>query len=277
MMLLTFIIPVRHPDNARDWGALCARLSQTIASIAAQTHDDWRCVIVANEGASLPPMPERFFVERVTFAPNPNYDLQRDNLEAGYDAVRLDKGRRILSGMLAASDSDYFMVVDDDDFVSARLVDYVAQHRGANGWKINLGFLWNEGGQLMMGYDNFAHFCGTSLIIRSDLYQLPSRFEDCSETFIKTMLGSHKRIADALAERGNALLSLPFRGAVYRIGHAGAHSKSGSILGAHIFCRETLKDVRKLVHNLRRLRMVDSAMRQEFGLPGRKPSTADAV
>jgi hypothetical protein len=275
-MLLTFIIPVRHPDNARDWDALCGRLSQTMASIAAQTHDDWRCVIVANEGARLPPMPKGFVVERVTFPPNPNYDLQQDNLEAGYEAVRLDKGRRILVGMLAAAQSDYFMVVDDDDFVSARLVDYVARHRGANGWKIDLGFLWNEGGQLMMGYDNFAHFCGTSLIIRSDLYQLPSRFEDCSEAFIKSMLGSHKRIASELAERGRALSPLPFRGAVYRIGHAGAHSKSGSILRAHIFCRDTLKDVRKLAHNLRRLRMVDSAMRREFGLPGRKPSSLNA-
>src|SRR5690606_35331807 len=49
--LVTFVIPVRHPDNARDWALLRSSLSQTIASISNQTHDDWRAVIVANTGA----------------------------------------------------------------------------------------------------------------------------------------------------------------------------------------------------------------------------------
>jgi hypothetical protein len=266
-MLLTFIIPVRHPDNASDWSALCARLGQTVTSIAAQTHNDWRCVVVANEGARLPDLPDQFVVERVTFPPNPVYDLRADNREMAYDAVRLDKGRRILAGMMAARDSDYFMVVDDDDFVSARLVDYVARHRGAHGWRMGLGFLWGEGGRLMMGYDNFAHFCGTSLIVRSDLYDLPAQSEDCSEEFVKVMLGSHKNIAGILAERGTPLLPLPFRGAVYRIGHRGAHSKSVGILSGHIFCWDTLRQPRKLAHNLRRLRTVNDALREEFRLP----------
>ena len=33
MSLVTFIIPVRHQDNARDWGLLKANLTQTVASI----------------------------------------------------------------------------------------------------------------------------------------------------------------------------------------------------------------------------------------------------
>ncbi|HBF32378.1 galactosyl transferase [Rhizobium sp.] len=266
-MLLTFIIPVRHPENAHDWNALCQRLSQTITSISAQTHDEWRCVIVANEGAVLPDLPEQFSVERVTFPPNPAYDLRKDNREVAYDAVRLDKGRRILAGMLAAPGSDYFMIVDDDDFISSRLVEYVADHRGDYGWKFHLGFIWGEGSQLLMGYDYFYHFCGTSMIIRSDLFGLPERFEDGSEELLKFMLGSHKRIVDILETRGTPLASLPFRGAVYRIGHRGAHSKSSGILMGHIFCWDTLRKPRKMARNLRRLRTVNDAMRQEFCLP----------
>lgn len=266
-MLLTFIIPVRHPDNAENWSVLCERLSQTVRSIAAQTHKEWQCVIVANDEAVLPDLPEQFVVKRVSFPPNPTYDLRKDNREAAYDAVRLDKGRRILAGMLAAPASEYFMIVDDDDFISARLVEYVANHRGEYGWKFHMGYIWGEGGRLLMGYDYFYHFCGTSMIIRSDLFDLPCRFEDCPEQFLKEMLGSHKRIVDILADRGTPLSRLPFRGAVYRIGHRGAHSKSAGVLKGHIFCFDTLRKPRKMARNLLHLGIVNDAVRKEFCLP----------
>jgi hypothetical protein len=122
MTLVTFIIPVRHQDNARDWSLLKANLVQTIASILNQTNDDWRGIIVANEGADLPDLPERFDVERVTFPPNDMHELGKSgNMEDFYDAFRADKGRRVLKGMLRARGSRFFMIVDDDDFVSARI------------------------------------------------------------------------------------------------------------------------------------------------------------
>ncbi len=129
MTLVTFIIPVRHQDNARDWSLLKANLMQTIASISNQTNDDWRGIIVANEGADLPDLPERFGVERVTFPPNDMHELGKaGNMEDFYDAFRADKGRRVLMGMLRARDSRFFMIVDDDDFVSARIVQHASEN-----------------------------------------------------------------------------------------------------------------------------------------------------
>ncbi|MGO7360364.1 galactosyl transferase, partial [Rhizobium ruizarguesonis] len=46
MTLVTFIIPVRHQENARDWSRLKANLTQTVASISKQTNGDWRGIIV---------------------------------------------------------------------------------------------------------------------------------------------------------------------------------------------------------------------------------------
>src|SRR5690606_10870385 len=97
--MLTFIIPVRHQDNARDWSLLKANLSQTAASIASQTDTGWRALVVANEGADLPPLPPGFDVVRVTFPPNRLHELGEADLEAVYDAFRADKGRRVLAGM----------------------------------------------------------------------------------------------------------------------------------------------------------------------------------
>jgi hypothetical protein len=280
MTLLTFVVPVRHQDNARDWGRLKANLAQTVASTASQTHDDWRGIVVANEGADLPDLPERFTVERVAFPPNVLHEIDKADIEAVYDAFRADKGRRVLRGMLAARDSRFFMIVDDDDFVSARIARHVAENSGANGWTIDRGYIWDDGGRLLLAHDDFNHLCGTSLIVRSDLYGLPERFEDASLDWVKSMLGSHVRIADILARRGTPLKTLPFRGAVYRVAHGGSHSRAPSLLKQYFLSREAIRRPRRLIRNLSRLRLVgDTERREFFGKPvpagSREPGSAD--
>ena len=252
--LVTFIIPVRHQENSRDWNALKANLAQTVASIAAQTDKRWRAIVVANHGADLPTLPEGFEVVRVDFPPNRLHEQNGVDIERFWDAVRLDKGRRILAGMLHARDTQFFMISDDDDCVSHRIVEYVAGHQDSNGWRIDKGYVWGDGGRVIITHDDFSNFCGTSLIIRKDLYQLPSDFSGATESYIKDMLGSHVRIAKLLAERGTPLSSLPFRGAIYRVGHAGSHSKSRNILRMYIFNRENLIRPRRLIANLLRIR-----------------------
>lgn len=264
MPLVTFIIPVRHQDNARDWSQLKAKLVQTVASITNQTHDDWRCVIVANEGADLPDLPDRVEVERVTFPPNVLHEMGAASEEEVLDAFRADKGRRVLMGMLRARDSRFFMIVDDDDFVSNRLVQYLSENRDANGWMIERGYMWDDGGKLLLECDEFNHICGTSLIVRADLYEVPERFEEASLDWIKSMLGSHVRIAGILSRRGTPLEPLPLRGAIYRVGHAGSHSNAPSLWVRYFFSRQALKRPRRLLRNLVKIRPLTDAVRREF-------------
>jgi len=263
-VVITFVIPVRHQDNAADWPALCHRLSQTMSSIAAQRSASWQGIIVANRGANLPDLPAGFAVREVDFEPNPLHDMKADDKERVYESFRLDKGRRVLAGMLAAAPTRFFMIVDDDDFVSANIADFVAKNPDANGWKIERGWVWGEGGGLVYAHDAFDRFCGTSLIVRSDLYALPRSLESASEEYIKSMLGSHVRIASVLADRGAALSPLPFRGAIYRIGHAGAHSKSKGLLSTYLFRTEMLRRPLHLLRTIRRLRRLNRKIRNEF-------------
>jgi hypothetical protein len=262
--LVTFIIPIRHPQNAPEWARVQARLAQTMKSIASQKHGDWRAVIVANHGAELPQPTAGFHIERVDFMPNPLHELESANREAVYEAVRLDKGRRILKGMLAAGESRFFMVVDDDDFVSCRLVEFVARSPDANGWNVAVGYRWTDGSRLIYRLSNFMNICGTSHIVRSDLFQLPNAFEDAAEPYIKEMLGSHVKISGILANRGAPLAHLPFPGAIYRVGHAGSHSQSRGVLREHVFNRGVLRRPVSLVRNLSRLRFLTSSLRAEF-------------
>lgn len=262
--LITFIIPVRHQSNSKNWGLLKANLTQTIASIAAQTNPNWRAIIVANEGADIPAVPDGFEVVRVNFPPNDMHEQQGNNKEVFYDAVRLDKGRRVLKGILQVRDTAFYMTVDDDDFVSNTLVSHVSQNVTANGWKIDEGYVWGDGGKLLFIHHDFANFCGTSLIIRSDLYNLPDSFEAASNEYIKTILGSHVKIGKILAEKGTPLASLPFRGAVYRIGHAGAHSKSPNIIKLYWINKHLLLRPHKLLRNLINLRFVNKSFRKQY-------------
>lgn len=264
MALLTFIIPVRHQDNAKDWRQLAANLAQTVASISNQSNNDWSAVIVANEGAELPRLPDRFSVARVTFPPNDMHELGKQGREAFLDAFRADKGRRVLSGMLRARESGYFMIVDDDDFVSARIVEFVGKNAGDNGWKIDRGFLWSNESRLLLAHNNFSRLCGTSLIVRSDLYNLPSSLEAASIEWVKSWLGSHILIGPELERRGTPLASLPFRGAVYRVGHAGSHSQAKGVLATYAFNRNAFRRPRNFLGTLARLRRIGPGARREF-------------
>lgn len=263
---LTFIIPVRHQDNARDWGALRGRLAETLASIANQTSDSWRAYVVANQGADLPPLPPGIVDVRVDFPPNDMHELGKAGQDAFYDAFRWDKGRRVLSGMLAAETTRFFMIVDDDDFVSNRLAGFAGENPAANGWTINRGYAWSEGGNVLMKHNNFHYSCGTSLIIRSDLYQLPDSFASADVEWVKDRLGSHLSIVDLLMQNGTPLLQLPFRGAVYRIGHAGSHSRAPGIFGEYIGNRKLRGNPRQILYNLRNLRWLGSEVKAEFAM-----------
>jgi len=258
---LTFIIPVKHPANALSWNSVKADLRQTIQSISAQDTDGWKAVIVANHGADLPILPNGFDVCRVDFAPNPLYSTQAS--EERWEAFRLDKGRRVFAGMLSAGEMRHVMVVDHDDLVSRRLTSFVAAHPFANGWYLRDGLIWRGGSRLLYRFRDFSRLCGTSHIIRSDLYNLPTGLESVDPTYILRMFGSHTFLKDALDVAGTPLAPLPFVGAVYKTEHAESFLKFGGISKFFLGERAFLNP-RKLYRRLRRLRIKTHRVEVEF-------------
>ncbi|MFY9288210.1 MAG: galactosyl transferase [Alphaproteobacteria bacterium] len=261
--ILTFIIPVRHQDNAKNWVYLKRNLGETIASIAQQKVGGWQAIIVANNGADLPAMPPGFTVKRVDFPPNQMHELGQNNREDFYEAVRLDKGRRILAGMLAAGEAGHLMVVDDDDFISCNLTGFVASNPQAYGWYFRDGYVWS-GGDMLYHYGDFSRLCGTSHIVRSDLYKLPARFEDATDAYIKRTLGSHIFLEDDLKAAGTPLVPLPFAGTIYRTGHQESHSQSNSIIKHFLWTDATKRNPLRLLRRLLRLRFRTNGIKQEF-------------
>lgn len=261
---LTFIIPVCHPANCKDWPALQRNLAQTIASVSAQTCDHWKAVVVANHGAALPHLPPHCTVCRVDFAPNPHYEQGESTLEHFRESIRLDKGRRVLAGILAAGDMGHVMIVDADDLVSNRLSAFVAAHPEHFGWYVDRGYAYQEGSSILARFPKFHELCGTSHIVRADLFDLPHTLESAPEPYIRQILGSHIVIQRHLAQRGTPLAPLPFPGAIYRVGHALSHSQSKGLYRAFFKTDSILRHPGRILKNLARARPLTRAIRTEF-------------
>jgi len=256
---LSFIIPVRHQDSTEDWPTLKRHLAATLASVAAQTAPNWRCVVVANHGADLPTMPAKCEVvwvelpfERLL---DPNVDL-----EGFRNGIRKDKGLRLLAGIQHLRPTGHVMQVDGDDWISPKLAELVSIHPAANGWYFDQAYVY-AGGAILYKYPrDFFLFCGTSHIIRADLLLPQGVSEDEVDLqTVMTRLGSHVFIKRYLDEEDTPLSPLPFRGAGYRVGHGNSVTQSSALFD-HLFrLPDALRHPRETLRRLGRLGLARKA------------------
>lgn len=261
---LVFVIPVRHQGSVSNWSMVHRNLSETAQSIANQDDPNWRCVVIANEGADLPRLPSGFEARYVDF-PLPELPERADHEEAFYDAVRLDKGRRILQGITDANNHDYVMVVDYDDWVSARLASWVQAHLGDPGWYFRKGYV-HDGSQYILLHRDFSELCGTSHVVRKDLLGISEPWIETSDTVIKRNLGSHIFLRHDLAGTRSALAELPFPGAVYRVDYGSSNSGSGGVLQTYVPKWKLRRQPFEFVSNALGLRIMTRKIRSEFKL-----------
>lgn len=261
--MLTFVIPVRHPSSIADQALARDLMRQTLASIAAQTHPDWRCVIAAEKDALLPDLPPGVEVVRTDIAPPDLPRLGRGTREAYWSRVRLDKGRRIMTALTAARPEGHVMVVDYDDLVSRRLAALAAERPEANGWYFDSGWLYS-GGAIVSAYpEAFNRLCGTSVIVHSRLLRIPRDMDGFEPDYAARTLGAHIYVRHDLEAAGTPLRPLPFPGAVYRIGHPHAVSLSNSLWG-RVFNRANVRRPAGMMRALSQIRPLGGSMRREF-------------
>jgi hypothetical protein len=276
--VLTFVIPVRHPSSIADPTQARALMAETVASVAAQTHPDWACFVAAEKDADLPPLPPGFEVVR-TDIPAPVLPPMHVDRHTNRQLVRMDKGARIMTALVAAQPAGHVMVVDYDDLISRRLAALAAERPKANGWYAERGWLYSGGGFVSTCPEDFSRLCGTSIVVHSRLLKIPELREDIDLPHVARTLGDHIYIRADLAEAGTPLDPLPFPGAVYRVGHANSASVSVSMLsrllnttiirtpenaGARFRYFRRFRGPREIVQNLARLRPLTTSLRREF-------------
>jgi hypothetical protein len=126
-----------------------------------------------------------------------------------------DQNRKIFTGLIyiRQSNPSHVMVLDADDLVTNRLVEYVSKYPQQYGWFIDQGYEYQEGQKLIKHRKkDFQMRCGSSYIIRYDLIN-PSvnvQLKDIDWQFFE-----HREIGNVMKNKGTPCVALPFAGGIY--------------------------------------------------------------
>ena len=126
--------------------------------------------------------------------------------------MRADKARKLMRGFEDARTlgASHVMAVDADDCVSRRTAEVVESSPQTAGWLLRKGYLWREGSRIAyLNRKNFNHSCGSSVIVRTDLFHHLFDDEPPRYSFEEPTLPA-----------GHTFESFPFAGAVYCIFHS---------------------------------------------------------
>lgn len=229
--VLAFVTSIRHPHNSTDYGEVESLLRQSVAAWLRQGDPRFTIIVVANRHVELP-TDLRVHEVLVDFPPPTDARTAR----TGIAAVLRDKGTKNAIGLARARElgARHVMFVDADDFISNDVTAFVAEHPEDPGWTVTDGWrVQFERRALRRHRGDFHLQCGSSHIVRTDLLPSTRRGTDATQDelyaeqgeLLERWLGSHMHIHDDLA-----LASLPFPGALYRVGTSQSHS--GNALGA---------------------------------------------
>jgi hypothetical protein len=274
--VVAFLIPFSSRAIKSKWEVACAHLRQTLKSIQNSTNENY-CVVVAGQDA---PDFDVSFDSRFYFL-SLTHDIPPH--EIFLVSQRLDKLAKIAAAWDYAKsmwNPMYVMKFDADDFISSRLVGWLEHAGGEAGYLIKHGWLWrSESRYLIQSTEYLDRVCGSCLIIRSDLADLPGPFltemegvslDQASSRFaasdhyslvpgseISTLLLniSHQRYAAQFAYLGHKLPSVPFNAVVYRTGNLDSTSAA---IGRG---RPTL---RMIIGKIRRTSFITKSLRREF-------------
>ena len=275
---VVFLIPIASPQVVKNWSRGCALFQRTLGSIFNSTNGDFRVVVAGHEPPDFPlPQDERFKFLSV------NHPVPLPGSTSWVEPVR-DKMLKIAAAWDYAKTNwnpRYVMKVDWDDLVSSRLVEWIVRAPDAAGYRVKYGWIWRPTSRgFIQCTEEFDRMCGSCLIIRRDVADMVGPFLHSSDgakfdpagqqleasdryslipgadTGTLLLNDSHSRAEAQFAYLGHALPAVPFRAAIYRIGH-------GNNATGNFHRTQTL---RMLLGRLRRTRLVTAGLKREFNL-----------
>lgn len=215
--MFAFIVPVKSAQLASDWEAFSRLFERTLKSICNQQNGDFKVIVACQEIPQIQFADERVEFVSVDFPPP---SLVEDDWEKNRQLKEGDKANKILAGYKKALEykPTYLMVVDADDLISNKIAGFALKNKqNAPGWYVKKGYYYREGARyLFINKKAFNKFCGTCIIIRSDLF--PQLVQQ--EPFLYY---NHYTMELAGGER---LAPLPFAGALYSMGNGENHFMS---------------------------------------------------
>ena len=252
---------------ARDWDYHIWLLQCTLNSILAQSNPEFNVVVVCHD---VPEIPQ---------ANNPAVHMLRVHHslpEKTFDDMLVDKVLKLTAGVdwAIARGSDYVMFVDADDLVSRRINEFVASHRGNNGWFFSRGYSHQYGGLWLRKLVRHHLICGTSHVVRLNLLQFARDASYRGERVNTLAAAGHADYCRLLSSQGFPLEPLPFPGAIYVL-HSDSACWAPGGSAYHIegqcaprpFWRRALSWGKRTAKLVLKLRPLTLSLRTEFTIP----------
>ncbi|MCU0534240.1 MAG: glycosyltransferase family 2 protein [Hydrococcus sp. Prado102] len=265
--MLVFIIPLKSPKVSSSWETVTRLFERSIRSVCNQTTSNFRVFVVCNEKPKID-----FTHPNLTYL---EYDFPIPG--ADYPSKEFDRTRKVVTGIMQAKaleKTSHIMMVDADDCISNNLAEFVARYPQSPGWVIKQGYWYQEGSRFVrVMRKGFDRYCGTSTIIREDLYDFSnvSNREEIANHFYKYY--RHREIKETLEKRNLSLQVLPFKGAVYIIDN-GENIYSGVETTKHfVSLKSKLLRLKAALDN----RLITPGIRDSFGLYSLAPQSVARI
>ena len=215
-----FCIPLQPKANANNWERVCAVLNQTLRSIQNQTNRDFTVFLA---GQDRPDIASDIEI-KVNW-------LQADwTVENANNEKLRDKRRKriVLLRAVREAGGGYVMMLDADDLISNRLVDYVLTDRNPNGYIIEKGYAYDWGNGSIAPIPgawskSFDSVCGSCSVIKYGVDDLPlPRGAEAEEgtRHLAMHLKQHSQWKHVMSDLGRPLAVVPFPAAVYVLNHS---------------------------------------------------------
>ena len=159
--MLTITIVFRAPETCGNFEHTSLLLERTLTSLANQSNENFRVVVVCNE---LPILKGTYDVEFKQV----DFPIPKSRHE-----VFMDRGIKRLIALqtcLKEPSGKHFMMLDADDLVSCNLVSKVLHHlkKHPNGLCFEAGYLLDFDARRLHKKFGFNHYCGSSLVLNLD-------------------------------------------------------------------------------------------------------------
>ncbi|MBM7068314.1 hypothetical protein [Actibacterium sp. 188UL27-1] len=215
---LYLLVPIRHPAMVSDKDHQYRCLEALFGSLAGQSDPRYVLRVICDRSQVLPPLPAQG--QRVDVdIPPPVKPSEQDREQEVLNPFRVDKGRRLLAGLDGVPPEAFVMNVDDDDLLHSDVVRTIqAGSDSTDGWVIDRGYVWFDGSSDIFEADGLHLACGTTIAVRAKHF----KFSDQSalEDDILIELAGHRDWFALLNSDGLSYERVPFRGVIYRRGHA---------------------------------------------------------
>lgn len=218
--LCTFIIPLRPASTAHDWAMVSELCCQTIKSCLQNSNFRTNAIVIGHDKPLGFESLSEFFGTRLSFI---DAESPPPSNSAG-DAGMQDKWAKVAQGIVSLWNDmpEYFMILDADDLISKRLIDYLGQKRPPFGFIIKNGYYHRHESHFLYCY-NGTFSCGSDSIISTNSVYMPSDTSRTETRKCTSLTAGHTVIADAMKEQGKPLEVVPFPAVIY-LGYDGQHS-----------------------------------------------------